>query len=163
MNKLFAASCCALIFSSTPTLAASVYRCVDEAGNLTFTRQGCPANQAAQIQETLNPTPSSGKAVPLAKPRAQRKTFKDGTMKPLTIVGEQDDGCGNRITGSARRNAMVSRQVHPGMTRADIESIFGTPDTVTSRNGQMQYRYSSDKGRTQTISFDEHGCVRGKR
>lgn len=163
MNKLLAASCCALFFNTTPALATSVYRCVDEAGRLTFSQQGCPVNQTAQIHEALNPTPSSGKAVPMAKPGAQRKLFKEEVIRPLTVVGEQDDGCGNRLTGSARRNAMISQQIRPGMTRADIESIFGTPDTVTSRNGQVQYRYSSNKGRTRTVSFDEHGCVRGKR
>ncbi|AHL75016.1 hypothetical protein CH92_07845 [Stutzerimonas stutzeri] len=163
MNKLFAASCCALLFSTTPTFATSVYRCVDEAGKLTFSQQGCPVNQTAQIQEALNPTPSSGKAVPMAKLRAQRKLSKEQAVRALTVVGEQDDGCGNRLTSNARRNAMISQQIRPGMTRADIESTFGTPDTVTSRNGQVQYRYSSDKGRTRTVSFDEHGCVGGKR
>lgn len=162
MNKLLAAGCCALLFDATPLLAANVYRCADGAGNLTFSQQGCPANQTAQIQEALNPTPSSGKAVPMAKPLAQRKRTKKEATRSLTVVGEQDDGCGNRITGNARRSAMISQQIRPGMTRADVESTFGAPDTVTSRNGQVQYRYSG-KGRTRTISFDEHGCVRGKR
>jgi hypothetical protein len=161
-SKLCAGACCALLLAATPTLATSVYRCVNEAGKLTFTRQGCPANQTEQIQEALNPTPSSGKAVRLAKPRAQRKSLKE-TARELTVVGEQDDGCGNRVTGGARRRAMISQQILPGMTRADVDSAFGTPDSVTSRNGQVQYRYTSDKGRTRTISFDEHGCTRGKR
>lgn len=161
MNKLLTASCCALLLITTPALGAPIYRCADEAGNLTFTRQGCPTDQTAQIQEALNPTPSSGKAVPLAKPRKAHKAVEKETRQ-LTVVGKPDDGCGNRVTGSTRRNALISQQILPGMTRADIESTFGTPDTVTSRNGQMQYRYSSDKGRTRTVSFDEHGCVRGK-
>ena len=162
MNNLLAVSCCALLLTATPTLAANVYRCVDEAGHLTFTRQGCPANQPAQLQDTFNPTPSSGKAVPMAKPKPRRKISHAETDRSLIVVGKQDDGCGNRVTGSARRNAMISQQILPGMTRADIESTLGTPDTVTGRNGQVQYRYS-DKGRTRTVSFDEHGCVRGKR
>lgn len=162
MKTLFVAGCCALLFSTTPAVATSVYRCVDKAGKLTFTNQGCPANQTSEIQRARNPTPSSGKAVPLAQPSAQRKPYNDEANKPLTVVGEKDDGCGNRITGSFRRNAMIRQQIHPGMHRVDVESIFGTPDTVTNRNGQTQYRYSGDKGRTKTISFDEHGCVRGR-
>ncbi len=162
MNKLIAVSCCALLLSATPIFAATIYRCSDAAGNLTFTRQGCPLGQTARLQEAVNATPSSGKAVPLAK-SSKRKTPKRQPARSLTVVGAQDDGCGNRITGSARRDALIKQQVRPGMTRDDIESTFGKPDTVTSRNGRAQYRYSNDKGRTRTISFDEHGCVQGKR
>ncbi len=161
MNKILTASCCALLLITPPALGARIYRCVDEAGNFTFTRQGCPTNQTAEIQEARNPTPSSGKAVPLAKPRKSQKAAREETRQ-LTVVGKQDDGCGNRVTGSTRRNALISRHILSGMTRADIESTFGKPDTVTSRNGQMQYRYSNDKGRTRTVSFDEYGCVRSK-
>ncbi|QGZ31778.1 DUF4124 domain-containing protein [Stutzerimonas stutzeri] len=163
MRKPLAAGCCALLLASTSLLAANVYRCTDENGNLTFTRQGCPADQAVRVQQVRNPTPGSGKAVPLAKPDTRRQGSSEPSVKPLTVVGEPDDGCGNRITGSVRRNAMISQQIRAGMSRDDIESIFGTPDTVTTRDGQVQYRYTRDKGNTRTISFDEHGCVRGKR
>lgn len=163
MNKLFIASCCTLILATAPALAANIYRCVDETGNLTFTRQGCPTNQTTQIRTVRNLTPSSGKAIPLAKPRERRKTSKGEPSRELTVVAEQEDGCGNRVTGSARRNAIISQQVLPGMKRSDIDSAFGTPDAVTNRNGQTQYRYINDKARTRTINFDEYGCVRGKR
>jgi len=161
MNKLLASGCCALLLTTTPTLATSIYRCVDETGHLTFTRQGCPTHQTSEKQQAFNPTPSSSTTVPMAKPQKKR-TERRKKDQSLTIVGEQDDGCGNRMTGSARRNAMISQQSRPGMTRADIESTFGKPDSITSRNGQVQYRYSARKGRTHTISFDENGCVRGK-
>tara|TARA_Y100000815_G_scaffold251662_1_gene255307 strand:- start:93 stop:584 length:492 start_codon:yes stop_codon:yes gene_type:complete len=163
MNKLIASSCCVLLLSSAPTSATSIYRCSDSAGNLTFTRQGCPIDHASQIQEAVNPTPSSGKAVPMAKAKKRRKTQKEEPTRGITVVGAHDDGCGNRITGSARRDALIKQQILPGMTRTDIDSTFGTPDTVASRNGRVQYRYSNDKGRTRTVTFDESGCVSGKR
>lgn len=161
MNKQLAATCCALLLSA-PVPAASIYRCIDENGHPTFTRQGCPPRQETEIRQVTNPTPGSGKAVPMAQPR---KPGHDSQRKeaPLTIVGEQDDGCGNRITGSARRNAMINRQSPAGMTRADVESTFGKPDSISSRNGQTQYRYKDNKGHSRSISFDEHGCVLGKR
>ena len=80
----------------------------------------------------------------------------------LTVVGEQEDGCGNLLSAQARRRAIVEKQVRAGMTRADIESALGKPDTITSSNGQTRYRYSSQKGRSKSVSFDENGCVRGK-
>ncbi len=162
MTKLIAGSCCALLLWTTPTPAASVYRCSDADGNLTFTQQGCPAAHTTQIQRAVNPTPGSGKAVPLATPNTRSKAHqvKSGSV---TVVGKQDDGCGNLITDSERRNAVIRQQILSGMTRADVESAFGTPDAVTSRNGKTQYRYSHGKGGTRTVSFDEHGCVGGKR
>jgi hypothetical protein len=163
MNKLITGSCCALLLSTAPTFAAGIYRCSDAAGHVTFTRQGCPIDQSAQRQKAVNPTPSSGKAIPLANPLERRKSRAKEPTRSLIVVGAQDDGCGNRIIGRARRDALIKQQVRPGMTRADIDSTFGKPDTVTSRNGRVQYRYSSKTGRTQTISFDEHGCVQGKR
>ncbi|MBA1262550.1 DUF4124 domain-containing protein [Stutzerimonas sp. NM35] len=162
MKKLLASGCYALLLTTTPALATSVYRCVDEAGHPTFTHQGCPTHQTIERQQAFNPTPGSSKAVPMAKPQKQRAERRNKDQ-PLTIVGEQDDGCGNRITGSARRNAMINQQSRPGMTRADIESTFGKPDSITSRNGQTQYRYTASKGRSHSISFDENGCVLGKR
>lgn len=162
MRKLLAWSCCALLFSTAPVLATSIYRCVDETGHLTFTRQGCPPQQTTERQQAFNPTPGSSKPVPMAEAHKQRPE-QQKREKTLTVVGEPDDGCGNRITGSARRNAMINQQSRPGMTRADIESTFGKPDSITSRNGQTHYRYTASKGRTHSISFDENGCVLGKR
>ncbi len=162
MNKLIAGSCCALLLWVTPTVANSIYRCSDADGNLTFTHQGCPTDQAARLQEAVNPTPGSGKAVPLAKPIKRSRNRQDESSRSLTIVGTKDDGCGNLITGSAKRDALIKQRVLPGMTRADVESAFGTPDAVTSRNGNVQYRYSSSKGKTRTVNFDQYGCVGGK-
>lgn len=161
MNKLIAGGCCALLFWTTSTIAASIYRCSDADGKLTFTQQGCPTDQAALVQEAANPTPGSGKAVPLAKPVKQRSR-RDESSRSLTVVGTQDDGCGNLITGTAKREALIKQRVLPGMTRADVESTLGSPDSVTSRNGKVQYRYSSQKGKTRTVSFDQYGCVGGK-
>ena len=161
---LSGATLCALLLAS-PTHAASVYRCVDETGHVTFTRQGCAPSQTAQMQNAFNPTPSSGKATRMAEPssqQAKRQRKHADTGATLTVVGEQDDGCGNLLTQQARRKAIVEQQVRAGMTRADIESALGRPDTITSNNGQTRYRYSAQKGRSRSVSFDENGCVRVK-
>lgn len=155
------ASLCALLLLTCSAESASVYRCVDESGHVTFTRQGCPSSQTTQMQNAFNPTPSSGKATRMAEPSPrQRKRAEADAM--LTVVGEQEDGCGNLLSAQARRRAIVEKQVRAGMTRADIESALGKPDTITSSNGQTRYRYSSQKGRSKSVSFDENGCVRGK-
>lgn len=85
MNKLLIASSCALLLTATPTFAASVYRCTDETGNVSFTRQGCPPNHTALNQDVTNPTPSSNRVIPLARPR-ERGTRKSAATE-LTVVG----------------------------------------------------------------------------
>ena len=37
------------------------------------------------------------------------------------------------------------------------------PDKITNRNGELHYVYNQKKGRSNKVTFDEHGCVKGKR
>lgn len=163
-TMLFGASLGALLLLTCPAHATSVYRCIDENGHVSFTRQGCSSSQTTHRQNAFNPTPGSGKATPMAEPlrnanRQQSKRIDRETT--LTVVGEQDDGCGNLLTQQARRKAIVTQQIRAGMTRADVESALGKPDTITSSNGQTRYRYIPQKGRSKTVSFDQNDCVRG--
>lgn len=158
MKTLGYAGLCAFALLISHSEAANVYRCVDAAGHLTLTLQGCPIDQNAEITQAINRTPGSGSAVPLAKSRPKRER----QVNELTVVGERDDGCGNRLSASDRRSAVIGQQVRPGMTRADVESTLGKPDRVTSRNGKTQYHYKKNKSRSRSVSFDEHNCVLGK-
>ncbi len=167
MHRLLRATFCATLLCPSPLLLAStVFRCEDASGHTTFTQQGCPTAHAQQLQNADNPTPGSGKPVPLAKTVKginSRKTSKGAKASKLVIVGEQQDGCGNRVTGNARRAAMIQKEVRAGMTRADVESALGKPDKISSQNGQQRYQYQDQAGRSRQVSFDENGCVRGKR
>jgi len=146
------------------TFATTVYRCEDPSGHPTFTLQGCPSEQQGQLQHANNPTPSSGKAVPLAKPSKQKRSRrKKEKTSQLTVVGEHQDGCGNQLSSSERRSAIISQRIRPGMTQKDIESALGKPDKITGQNGQMRYQYRDKKGNSRQVSFDESGCVRSKR
>ncbi|MFC0709155.1 DUF4124 domain-containing protein [Azorhizophilus paspali] len=154
------ASTTAFLLCSSLQLAASpIYRCAAPGGHITFSHHGCPAEQQQQLQNA-SPLPGSSPtpiAIPSAK-RTPRTVRQDNTWEP-TIVGQQDDGCGNRITGRERREAMLKKQVHLGMPRADVESAFGKPDRISSRNGRTSYHYRDNDGNTRQIDFDEYGCV----
>ena len=157
-GRYCAAFCATLLFPALST-ATTVYRCEDSNGHTTFTLQGCPSEQAQYLQSARNPPPSSGEPVPLAKTaKPARATAGKTKGSKLTVIGAQQDGCGNRVTGSARRTAMVEQRIRSGMTRADVESSLGTPERVSSQNGQTRYHY-----RDRQVSFDEAGCVKGKR
>lgn len=164
MHGLRCAAFCAILLCPTPLLATTVFRCEDTNGHITFTLQGCPSAQDQHLQDAYNPTPGDGKPVPLAKKaKSSRAKSQERTRGVVVVVGEQQDGCGNRITGSARRDAVIKQRILSGMTRADVESALGTPDKVSSQNGQTRYHYRDLRGNTRQVSFDEAGCVKGKR
>ena len=165
MHGLHCAAVCAILLCPTPLLASSVFRCEDASGHITYTLQGCAAGQAQYRQEAHNPTPGKGKAVPLAKPakaKTKRKSAQRDTRE-VTVVGSRDDGCGNHMTSSERRTAIIRQRITSGMSRADVESSLGKPDKITQHNGQTRYLYRGNQGNNRQVSFDAAGCVKGKR
>lgn len=149
--------------------AATVFRCTSAGGKVLFSQYGCPTDQQQDRQKASNPTPGSGKPVPLANPRpaAQPRAAARGKGQEsndgVVVVGEQQNGCGNRVTGAARRKAIIEGRIKTGMTRSDVESAFGKPDKVSQNNGTLRYHYEADKKRgARTVTFDEDGCVAGK-
>ncbi|UTW07258.1 DUF4124 domain-containing protein [Pseudomonas benzenivorans] len=163
MHGLHCAALCATLLCPAPLLAATVFRCEDPSGHITFTLQGCSEQQTLKLQAANNPTPGSGKPVPLAKAgKTPRNKARTNRPEPV-VVAEKRDGCGDRVTGSARRTAIIKEEILGGMTRADVESALGTPDKVSSQNGQTRYHYRDQQGNSRQISFDEAGCVKGKR
>ena len=149
---------------TAPLQAASVFRCEDSSGHISFTLQGCPAEQRMEIQSAENPSPGSGAPVSMALKAKSSKgaTGKPKSAKDLTIVAEQQDGCGNRVTGPQRRTAIIRQQIQAGMTQGDVESALGKPDEQSMVNGDTQYLYTADNGTRRKVSFDQNGCVKSK-
>lgn len=164
MHGLRCATFCAILLCPLPTLGSSVFRCEDAKGHVTFTRQGCPDAHNQSLQQAYNPTPGSGKPVPLAKPRkaSRESESKKKNEYELTVIGVKQDGCGNHLSSSKRRTAIIKQQIRLGMSRSDVESSLGKPDKVTEHNGQTRYVYQGKKGNKRNVSFDEAGCVKGK-
>lgn len=164
---------CSLLISLVPTSeAASVFRCTAADGSVLFSQYGCPVERQQEIHEANNPTPGSAEPVPMAvakdaasqKPLARSKgQSKEAEHESVVVVGERQNGCGNRVTGSARRKAIIEGRVRTGMTRSDVESALGRPDRVSQHNETLHYHYAADKKHgARTVTFDEDGCVMGK-
>lgn len=148
------------------SLASSVQRCEDATGNITFTSLGCPTGHDMQWQDAYNAPPGSATPMlPDAEPRnrSARKPIKPAPEKDILVVGQRDDGCGNRLSDEQRRRAIINQKTPAGMTRKDVESLLGRPDKITSRNGETRYVYNEKKGRSSQVTFDENDCVKGKR
>lgn len=149
----------ALLSPIQDSSATSVFRCVSVDGHVTFTRHGCTSDQQQHLQDARNPTPGSDKPVPLADPDRHRTRTTESSGE-LVIVGQQDDGCGNLLTSSERRQAIIRKEVRAGMTRAEVESSLGKPDRITRHNGRQRYHYDDKRGNRQQVNFDEAGCVK---
>jgi hypothetical protein len=144
-------------------LATTVHRCQDDAGNLTFTTLGCPEGQALQLQEAFNAPPGTQASyLPSAEVATHSVEGAIGTPRDVVVVGQHDDGCGNRLSAEQRRRAIINLQTTAGMTRRDVESMLGKPDKIVSRNGEDRYVYNEKKGRSSQVTFDQNGCVKGK-
>ncbi|RMU89006.1 SmpA/OmlA family outer membrane lipoprotein [Pseudomonas coronafaciens pv. porri] len=142
--------------------ANSVQRCEDATGKITFTTLGCAPGQSTRTQRAFNAPP--GTIIGLLPPKDDRALAGgQSTTRELVVVGTRDDGCGNRLNAEQRRAAIINQRTPPGMTKRDVESLLGRPDNVTNRNGELHYEYKQKKGRTNKVTFDEHGCVKGKR
>ena len=139
--------------------ATTVERCEDAAGNITYTSLGCPVGHSMRLQEAFNAAPGTEPGLlPPASPSTQSFAPRE-----LVVVGGQDDGCGNRLSREQRRKAIINQHTLAGMTTRDVESALGRPDKVVSRNGETRYVYNEKKGRSSQVTFDENGCVKGKR
>ena len=156
--------CCTLLLLPIPTLATTVHRCEDGAGNVTFTLLGCPDGQVLQLQKAFNAPPGTAAGLlPPAEGVNRDTQTAANPPKELVVVGQKDDGCGNRLSAEQRRRAIINLQTPTGMTKRDVESMLGKPDKIVSRNGEVRYVYNEKKGRSSQVTFDEGGCVKGKR
>jgi hypothetical protein len=162
---------CATLLCPSPILFAStVFRCEDANGRITYTLHGCPEHSQQALQDAYNPTPGADKPMPMAtskkktkEPRARKSAKQADEDNAPVIVGAHDDGCGNRVTGSDRRTAIIRKQVRAGMTRSDVESALGIPDRISTQDGTTRYHYGDKEDKKRTVSFDEAGCAKGKR
>ncbi|MBP1147434.1 protein of unknown function [Pseudomonas congelans] len=152
----------ALLCLSATATASSIHRCEDASGNITFTTLGCPDGHSTSLQRAFNAPP--GTRIDLLLPgNTPAPAPRKPAAQTVVVVGARDDGCGNRLSAEQRRAAIINQRTPPGMTRRDVESLLGRPDKVTNRNGELHYVYNQKKGRSNQVTFDEHGCVKGKR
>ena len=141
--------------------AATVHRCESANGRITFTTLSCETGESLSLQDVRTFTPGSTVALmPEADPR-ETPGVKNKRREP-TVVGQNEDKCGNLINARERREAIINQRVVAGMSQADVESALGKPDKISIRNSTTSYRYDLKRGRSAHVEFDEKGCTKGK-
>lgn len=160
MRLLVALLCCVGVQAQ----AATVFKCVDPSGKITFTQQNCPDNHAlSDVIRPRNVAPSGGvEVVNMAMPEDTRPepqpVSAPSAVRGVTVVGGEKP-CSTGMSSRDERTAVVRGEASKGMTRRQIESMYGTPDNTSTANGSVSYRYWSDQNRSYTsVSFDKNGC-----
>lgn len=152
-----------LLFLPFHSPATVVHRCDDGAGSITFTTLGCQPGQNASLQDAFNAPPGTQPSfLPPAEANRPPLETTHAPARELVVVGQHEDGCGNRLSAEQRRKAVLNLQAPAGMTQRDVESMLGKPDKIARKNGEVRYAYKDSKGNSSQVTFDENGCVKGK-
>lgn len=160
----------ALALSSSAE-AATIFKCVDAAGKVTFTKnQNCPRNSGLDdIVRAHNPAPRGSSApVQMATPRSaqvagQAQAPAVSQPRTVAVVGGSAPSvkCDTGLSDRDLRTAKVRGEVVPGMSRKDVETIHGKPIDGTNARGGGANTYWNDKYvEVTSVNFDGAGCVR---
>lgn len=80
------------------------------------------------------------------------------SLAGVTVVGEKP--CTTGLSSSEHRSAVVRKQPLNGMTKREIESMFGRPSEVTNTGRETIYRWWKNGNRNYaSVTFDSSGCA----
>lgn len=161
----------AAMLLSSQASAATIFKCVDAAGKVTFTKNAnCPRDTGLDdVVRAHNPSISGSSApVQMAQPARQvgaaPQAYQSSQPKRgVAVVGgsTQQAGCNSGLSDRDLRTAKVRGEVVPGMSRKDVESIHGKPAEGTNARGGGVNTYWKDKYvQVTSVAFDSNGCAR---
>lgn len=135
---------------------AAIYRCTTAGGHTSFSDSPCESQQQQQALQMPD--------INLIRPPVRQERPPGGGGGKVIGTGQRSDGCGDLLSPRERRRLVIRQQVRQGMTQADIERAFGAPDRISSSSGRTIWHYKDkSSGRSKRISFDEAGCVSGRK
>jgi len=154
---------------AAPTASAqTVFKCVDAAGKITFTANAnCPSQHALDdVVSAYNPTMSrSGEETTMAQPKVRPSaggSYRTTTTAASAPQGStaMQSGCSTGLDDQDLRKAKVQGVVQPGMTRAQVESIYGNATDKRSAGAGSSTYWSDHYKQAFNVNFDRNGCVR---
>ena len=168
MQRYFLGIALAAVFSAEAS-AAAIFKCVDANGKVTFTQnQNCPENSCLDdVVRAHNPTISGSSApVQMATPATSTYSAAPRAKSPskgVAVVGGSTSRprCNTGLSDRDLRTAKVRGEIVPGMSRKDVESMYGQVNRNGSARGAGGSTYWNDKYLDMThVSYDSSGCVR---
>lgn len=140
--------------------AATVFKCVDASGKITFSQQGCPDQPSSAFTVRNQSISGSGPAAVMAQPGGFEVARENEPRRGgVTVVGGNGSSCSD-MSSQDIRSAIVRNKVFVGMTAEQAEKSWGKPDKInSSSNGDDQWVYYRADYRSQYIYVDQAGCV----
>jgi len=154
-----------VVIASSNAGAATVFKCVDDAGKITFTQQNCPnASSYHGAIQAHSPTISgAGPAVEMAPPRRQGTSAEiSNSPSRISVIGASapQPECSTGLNDRDLRTAKVRGEIVPGMSRGEIEQMYENPGRNAGARGAGSSTYWNDKYVDQTtVRYDRSGCV----
>ena len=142
-----------LVLTQLPAVAStSVMRCENAQGSVRFTEQACAPGER-QLQHTIKHNTPIQLGV---KPRPE----KPSTRASVRGIDTPKSSCHTGLDEQQLRRAIVRQELHAGMTQAQVTAALGRPAHISRKNSRAQYRYEPNQGKSQTLHFDEKGCLK---
>lgn len=162
----------AFLLAAVDSQAASVFKCVDSKGKITFTAHAnCPDNHALDdVVVARNPTISSaGEETVMAERRVYRTQGQAyyGAPPPaagsggVTVVGASRvrPDCDTGLNDQDLRTAKVRKQIVSGMNRSQVASIQNDDPRRARGGAGTDTKWSHDYKSATSVSYDRNGCA----
>lgn len=145
--------------------AASLNKCVDENGQVTFTQLACSQGRAGERIDIASGNQGMTMGPPRTESAAQatRPEQAEGrTRAPtLTVVGGKDGAACSDASDTEIRSAIVRNEVFVGMTAEQAVKSWGKPHKInSSSHGSDQWVYYRGGYDADYLYIDESGCVK---
>lgn len=133
-----------------PAFAASMNKCVDAQGRVTFTQQACPGGGAGQQIQVK----SASEGMRIANPSEISPV--QGSASGRNAYTHCSD-----MTQVDARYLIGHQKIQVGMSAEDAKESWGAPTKINrSSSGLDQWVYDLGPGKSQYLYVDSFGCVK---
>lgn len=141
----------AILLAASQADAASVFKCVDAGGKITFSQSACASGSSSEAISPNAPRPSgTGKSVQLADPKTVPRLQGSGRKASYNHCGD--------LTQVDIVHAQSNGQLIIGMTGEDVVRAIGNPARINRSASGQQWVYPIDEIRSRYIYIDNNSC-----
>ena len=137
--------------------AATLNKCVDANGGVTFTQTTCPDGGAA---EAINVGQGGAGMLlgPVVSDELAEEEAPTSRDKVVVVGGSSGSECSS-VSEQDMRSAIVRNQVMKGMTAKQVEQAWGKPGAINRSSSGDQWVYYRGPVEMQFVYVNSAGCV----
>ncbi len=140
--------------------AATLNKCIDANGQITFTHTSCPSGGSIESIEVGRG--GAGMLLGPARPDEEVAEEAKPTKDMVTVVGGGSEATAcSRVPEQDMRTAIVRNQISVGMTDTQVVQSWGKPNEINRSSHGDQWVYYRGPVDMQFVYVDPAGCVTG--